>query len=78
MTPPIYHNHTPELRHGEPSPLVALSATTPEIDDAQSQADNGFPLTFVNYSHHHALQTSRSLSAALEAVLFIKSWEQPL
>jgi hypothetical protein len=78
VTPPICHNHTPELRHREPSPLVALSATTPEIDDAQSQANNGFPLTFVDHSHHHASQTSRSPSAASEAVPFIESWEQPL
>jgi hypothetical protein len=57
---------------------VALSATTPEIDDAQSQADDGFPSTFVDHSHHHASQTSRSPSAASEAVPFTESWEQPL
>jgi len=42
VTPAICHRHTPELRLGVPSPLVALSATTPEIDDAQPQADDGF------------------------------------
>jgi hypothetical protein len=78
VTPAICHKHTPELRHGEPSPFVGLSATTPEIDDAQSQADNGFPSAFVDHRVHHASRTSRSLSAALEVVPFTESWEQPL
>jgi hypothetical protein len=33
ITIAICHKHTPELCHREPSPFVALSATTPEIND---------------------------------------------
>jgi hypothetical protein len=77
-TPAICKRHTPELRLGEPGPLVVLSATTPEIDDAQPQADNGCPSTFVDNSHHHALRTSRSPSAATETVPFAEYREWPL
>jgi hypothetical protein len=78
VIPAICHKHTPELRLGEPGPLVALSATTPEIDNAQPQANDGCPPTFVDHSHHHASQTSRSPSAATEAVPFAEYREWPL
>jgi hypothetical protein len=78
VTPAICHRHTPELRLGVPSPLVALSATTPEIDDAQPQADDGCPSTFVHHSHHHASRTSRRPSVATEAVPFAEYREWPL
>jgi hypothetical protein len=44
-TPTICRRHTSELHLGEPRPLVALSAITPEIDDAKPQAHNGCPST---------------------------------
>lgn len=58
----------PELRLGQPRPLVALSATRPEIDDVQPPADDGCSPIFVDNSHQHASRTSRSPSAATEAV----------
>jgi hypothetical protein len=57
---------------------MALSATTPEIDDAQPQANDGYPSTFVDYSHHYGSRTSQSLSIATEAVPFAEYREWPL
>jgi hypothetical protein len=67
----------PELRLGEPGPLVAPSTATPRINDTQPQASDGCPSTFVDNSHHHASRTSRSLSAASQAVLVAKYQEWP-
>jgi hypothetical protein len=35
ITLAIYYKHTPKLRHREPSPIIALLATIPEIDNVQ-------------------------------------------
>jgi hypothetical protein len=55
---------------------VALSTTTPEIDDAQPQADYGCSPT-VDKSHRHALRSSRSPSAAAEAAPVAEYQEWP-
>jgi hypothetical protein len=56
---------------------MALSTTTPEIDDAQHQADDGCSSTFINDEQHRASRTSRSLSTAAEAVPVAKYQEWP-
>jgi len=68
VTPTTSRGHIPELHVGQPSPLVALSTTTPEIDDAQPQVDHECPSTFVDNSHHHTSRPSRSPSMASEIV----------
>ena len=77
VTPTTSRGHTPELHVGQPGPLVALSTATPEIDDAQPQADDGCPSTFVDHSHHHASRTSRSPFTAAEAVPVAEYQEWP-
>jgi hypothetical protein len=56
---------------------VALPATRTETDDAQPQADDGCSSIFVDNSHQHASRTSRSPSAATEAVPFAEYQEWP-
>ncbi|KAI1501354.1 hypothetical protein F5X99DRAFT_204008 [Biscogniauxia marginata] len=75
-TPTTCRRHTPELHLGQPGPLVALS-TAPEIDDAQPQADDRCPATFIDNSHHHASRTSRSPSTASEEVPIAEYQEWP-
>jgi hypothetical protein len=72
-----YGRHTPELRLGQPDPLVALSTVTPEIDDAQPQAGHGCSSTFVDESYHYVSRTFRSPSAVLEAASVAEYQEWP-
>jgi hypothetical protein len=76
-TPTTRRGHTPELHVGQPGPLIALSTATPEIDDAQPQVDHAHPSTFVDKGHRHASRSSRSPSAAAEAVPVAKYQEWP-
>jgi hypothetical protein len=76
-TPTTCRRHTPELRLGQPGPLVALSTATPETDDAQPEADGGFSSTFIDDEQHRVSRTSRSPSAAAEAVPVAEYQEWP-
>jgi hypothetical protein len=76
-TPATCRGHTPELDVGQPAPIAALSTATPEIEDAQPQADDRCPATLVDSGHHHASRTSRSPSAASEAVPVAEYQEWP-
>jgi hypothetical protein len=67
-TPTTSYRQTLELHLGQPCPLVALSTTIRNIDDAQPQANDRRPATFVDNSHYHASQTSQSPSTASAAV----------
>jgi hypothetical protein len=71
-------------RDSSPPPTVSRprvtfdrQTTTPEIDDAQPQADHGHLSTFVDESHRHASRTSRSPSAASEAAPAAEYQEWP-
>lgn len=75
--PTTCRRHTSELRLGQTRPLVVPSTARPEIDDAQSQADDGCSSTFVDKSHRHASRSSRSPSAAAEAALAAEYQEWP-
>jgi hypothetical protein len=57
---------------------VALSTTTPEIDDAQPQIDYECPSTFVDNSRHHASRPSRSPSTASETIPIAEYQEWPV
>jgi len=50
VTSTISQRYTPELHVGQPSPLVALSTATLEIDDMQPQVDYEGLSTFVDNS----------------------------
>jgi hypothetical protein len=76
-TPTTCCRHTSELRSGQPRPLVALSTARPEIDDVQPPSDHGCSSTFVDKSHRHASRSSRSPSAAAEAVPVAEYQEWP-
>jgi hypothetical protein len=56
---------------------VTLSTATPEINDAQPQVDDRCPATLVDSGHHYASRTSRSPSAASEAVRVAEYQEWP-
>jgi len=67
--------HTSELRLGQPRPLMVPSTAGPEIDDAQPQADVGCSSTFINNEQYRVSRTSRSPSAAAEALPVAKYQE---
>jgi hypothetical protein len=69
VTPPLHLRRSPSS--GSPP------TERPEIDDAQPQDDDGCSSTFVDDNHHHASRTSRSPSAASEAVPFAEYQEWP-
>jgi hypothetical protein len=64
-----YCRQSPGLRLAPPGPLVTPSSTRSEIGGAQPQVDHAYSSNFVDKSYDHASRTSRSPSAALEAVL---------
>ena len=56
---------------------MTLSTVTPKINDAQPQIDHESPSTFVDNSHHHTPQASRSPPALLVVVPVAKYQEWP-
>ena len=68
VAPTTCCRHTSELRLGQPRPLAVPSTARPEINDAQPQADVGCSSTFINNEQHSVSRTSRSPSAAAEAL----------
>jgi hypothetical protein len=68
LTPPLHLRRSP--------PLGPPLTTRPEIDKAQSQDDHGCSSTFID-EQHCASRTSRSPSAASEAVLVAEYQEWP-
>jgi hypothetical protein len=56
---------------------VTPSSTRSEIGGAQPQVDHAYSSNFVDKSYDHASRTSRSPSAALEAVLAAEYQEWP-
>jgi hypothetical protein len=63
-------------RLGRPRSLTPPLATQVEINDAQSQADHGYPQAPIN-NEHHPSRTSRSSSAATESVPVAEYQEWP-
>jgi hypothetical protein len=76
-TPTICRKHPPKLRLGQHRPLVALSTTRSKMNDAQPQANHGHLSNFVDKSYRHVSRSSRSPSAAAEAVPVAEYQEWP-
>ncbi len=68
---------TPPLHLQLFSPLRSPLTPRPEIDDTQPRADDGCLSTFVDDSQQDTPRTSRSPSAAIEAVSFAEYQEWP-